>query len=37
MKRKTYEEIWREFSAKHGDTPETKRIHDKWKWIASQV
>lgn len=34
--RKSYEQIWREFSAKHGDTAETRRIHAKWKRIAAE-
>lgn len=36
MKEKTYAEIWEWFSAKHGDTPDTRRIHAKWKQIAAE-
>ena len=34
---KTYDEIWKIFSAKHGQNLETKRIHNKWKEIGAQV
>jgi len=34
---RTYEDIWKAFSGKHGDTPDTRRIHSKWKRIAAEV
>lgn len=34
---KSYDEIWKSFSAKHGDNTDSKRIHNKWKLIAAQV
>lgn len=34
---KDYGEIWRIYSAKHGDTRETREIHLKWKRLAAEV
>lgn len=34
---KTYEQIWDIYSAKHGDLPETRRLHIKWKKLAAEV
>ena len=34
---KSYDEIWKIYSAKHGNTPDSKRLHIKWKEIAAQV
>lgn len=34
---KTYGEIWRIYSEKHGDTRETREIHLKWKRLAAEV
>lgn len=33
----TYEQIWKRFSAKHGDTVYTRALHLKWKEIAAEV
>lgn len=37
MPKKTYEEIWKEFSGKHGDNSYNRQIHLKWKKIAAEV
>lgn len=34
---KTYDQIWKIYSAKHGDNAETRRIHVKWKELSAQV
>jgi hypothetical protein len=34
---KTYGEIWQIYSAKHGDTRETREIHRKWRRLAAEV
>lgn len=34
---KSYDEIWKIYSAKHGDTSETRRLHIKWKELAALV
>lgn len=34
---RTYAEIWDAFSAKHGNTPDTRKIHDKWVQLAREV
>lgn len=33
---KTYAEIWADFSARHGDTPDMRRLHLKWKRVAAE-
>lgn len=34
---KSYDEIWKIYSAKYGTTHDIKKIHIKWKEIAAQV
>jgi hypothetical protein len=34
---KTYDQIWLIYSAKHGDTHETRHIHAKWKRIGVEI
>lgn len=34
---KDYGQIWAAYSAKHGDTRETRQIHLKWKRLTAEV
>jgi len=34
---KTYPEIWEIFKTHHGDSPDTRRIHLKWKLLGIQA
>ncbi len=31
----TYGEVWRIYSAKHGDNPDTRYLHLKWKKLGT--
>lgn len=34
---KSYREVWERFALKHGDSPETRKIHLKWVKLAREV